>query len=53
MSNLIVEMDALSVVMLMNNNTANLLMEHLLTDCRNLLRAFSNKQIVCTFREAN
>ena len=37
LNNLIVELDALSVVMLMNNNFVNLLMELLLTDCRNSL----------------
>lgn len=40
LSNLVVKMNAFSVVVLMNNNTANLLMEPLLTDCRNLLRVF-------------
>ena len=45
-NNLIIELDALSVVLLMNNNTVNLLMESLLTDCRNLVREIPNKQIV-------
>ena len=53
LSNLIIEMDALSIVLLMNNNTANLLMEPLLTDCRNLLSKIPNKQIVHIYREAN
>ena len=53
LSNLIIEMDALSVVLLMNNNTVNLLMEPLLTDCRNLLSEIPNKQIVHIYREAN
>ena len=53
LSNLIIEMDALSVVLLMNNNTANLLMEPLLIDCRNLLSKISNKQIGHIYREAN
>lgn len=53
LDNLIVEMDALSVVMLMNNNSPNLLMEPLLSDCRNLLKTIPNKRIVHTFREAN
>ena len=48
-----VEMDALSIVMLMNNNKANLLMEPLLSDCRRLLVAIPNKRVVHTFREAN
>ena len=46
-------MDALSIVMLMNNNKANLLMEPLLFDCRRLLAAIPNKRVVHTFREAN
>ena len=46
-------MDALSVVMLMNNSSTNLLMEPLLSDCRNLLKDIPNKRIVHTFREAN
>ena len=53
LSNLIIEMDALSVVLLMNNNIVNLLMEPLLTDCRNLLSEIPNKQIVHIYREAN
>ena len=43
----------LSVVQLMNNNSVNLLMEHLLFDCRNLLKAISNKRIEHIYREAN
>ena len=35
LNNLVIELDALSVVLLMTNNSANLLMEPLLTDCRN------------------
>ena len=46
-------MDALSVVLLMNNNTPNLTMEPLLNDCRNLVREIPNKQIIHIFREAN
>ena len=52
-NNLIVEMDALSSVMLMNNSSANLLMETLLSDCRNLLKGIPNKRIVHAFCEAN
>ena len=52
-NNIIVELDALSVVLLMKNNTCNLLMEHLLTDCRNLLKEFPNTQVVHAYREAN
>ena len=37
----------------MNNTTTNLLMEPLLTDCRNLMREISNKQITHVYREAN
>ena len=52
-NNLIVELDALSVVLLMKNSTCNLLVEPLLTDCRNLLKAFPNPQVVHVYREAN
>ena len=52
-NNLIVEMDALSVVMLMNNSLAKLLMEPLLSDCSNLLKDMPNKRIVHAFQEAN
>ena len=45
-NNLIVELDALSVVLLMKNSACNLLMESLLTDCRNLLKEFLNTQVV-------
>jgi len=41
-NNIIVELDALSVVMLMNNNFVNLLMEPLLTYCRNLMQSFTS-----------
>lgn len=44
--NLIVEMDALSIVMLMSNNSTNLLMEP-------LLDAIPYKRLVHTFNEAN
>ena len=52
LNNLIIELDALSVVLLMNNNTANMLMEPLLTNCKNLVRAIPNKQIIHAYREA-
>ena len=52
-NNLIVELDALSVVLLMKNNACNLLMEPLLTDFRNLLKEFPNTQVVHAYREAN
>ena len=53
LNNLIIELDALSVVLLMNNNSTNLLMEPLLTDCRNLAKEIPNKQITHIFRKAN
>ena len=53
LNNLIIELGALSVVLLMNNNTVNLLMEPLLTDCRNLVREIPYKQIVHIYKEAN
>ena len=37
LNNLIIELDALSVVLLMINNTPNLTLEPLLNDCRNLV----------------
>ena len=53
MNNLIIELDALSVVMLMGNNTPNPTLEPLLNDCRKLVREIPNKQITHVFREAN
>ena len=53
LNNLIIELDALSVVLLMNNNSTNLLMEPLLIDCRNLVREIPNKQITHIYTEAN
>ncbi|XP_023908996.1 uncharacterized protein LOC112020670 [Quercus suber] len=44
LNNLIIELDALSVVLLMNNNTINLTLEPLLNDCKNLVREIPNKQ---------
>ena len=52
-NNLIVELDSLSVFMLMKNNACNLLMEPLLTDFRNLLKEVPNTQVVHAYREAN
>ena len=43
LNNLIIELDALSVVLLMNNNSTNLLMESLLIDCKNLVKEIPNK----------
>ena len=51
--NIIIELDALSVVLLLNNNTTNLTLEPLLNDCRNLVREFPNMQIKHIYREAN
>ena len=53
LNSLVIELDALSVVLLMTNNNANLLMEPLLTDCKNMLREIPNKQIVHAYCEAN
>ena len=53
LNSLVIELDALSVVLLMTNNSANLLIEPLLTDCRNLLREIPNKQIVHVYCEVN
>ena len=50
---LIIELDALSVVILLNNDTENSLMEPLLIDCRNLLKEFPCKRVIHAFREAN
>ena len=50
---LIIELDALSVVILMNNESENLLMEPLLIDCRNLLKEIPNKRVIHAFCEAN
>ena len=43
LNNLIIELDALSVVLLMINNTPNLTLEPLLNDYRNLVREIPNK----------
>ena len=53
LNNLIIELDALSVVILMNNDSENLLMKPLLTDCKNLLKAIPNKRVIHTYRKAN
>ena len=50
---LFIELDALSVVILMNNESENLLMEPLLIDCKNLLKEIPNKRVIHAFREAN
>ena len=53
LNSLIVELDAKSVVQLMNNDFANLLMELLLTDYKTLARAIPNKRVEHTYSEAN
>lgn len=53
LNNLIVELDALSVVHMITSDNANLLMEPLLLDCRSLYRAISNERTQHTYREAN
>ena len=53
LNSLIIELDALSVVLLTFNNTPNLALEPLLNDCRNLVREIPNKQVIHIFREAN
>ena len=37
----------------MNNESKNLLMEPLLTDCRNLLKEIPNKRVILAFWEPN
>ena len=53
LNNLVIELDALSVVVLMNNGSENLLIEPLLTDCKNLLKEIPNKRVIHTYYEAN
>ena len=53
LNNLIVELDALSVVHMINNDTSNLLIEPLLSDCKSLYREIPNKRIQLVYREAN
>ena len=53
LNNLIIKLDALSVVILMNNGSEHLLIKQLLTDCRNLLKEIPNKRVIHTYREAN
>ena len=52
-SNLIIELDALSIVLLMNNEAENIMMEPLLSNCRSLLKQIPNKRVLHIFREAN
>ena len=52
--NLIVKLDALSfVLLLMRNSVANLTLEPLLSNCRNLLRTLPRTRIDHVFKEAN
>ena len=51
--NLIVELDALSVVHMLSSDKPNLLMEPLLSDCRSLYRAIPNKWIQHVYWKAN
>ena len=53
LNNLIIGLDALSLVILMNNDSEIFLMESLLTDCKNLLKEIPNKPVIHTYREAN
>ena len=53
LNNLVIELDPLSVVIFMNNGSENLLIEPLLTNCRNLLEEIPNKHMIHTYREAN
>ena len=52
-NNLIIELDALSIVLLMKNEAENIMMEPLLSDCRSLLKQIPNKRVLHIFREAN
>ena len=53
LNNLIIELDALSIVILMNNEAENVIMEPLLSDCRNLLKQIPKKRKIHSYREAN
>ena len=50
---LIIQLNALAIVHLLNNSVANLALEPLLSDCRNLLRTFPRTRIEHVYREAN
>ena len=52
-NNLIIELNALSIVLLMNNEAENIMMEPLLSDCRSLLKQIPNKRMLHVYREAN
>ena len=53
LNNLIIELDVLSIVILMNNEVVNVMMEPLLFDCRNLLKQISNKCVIHSYHETN
>ena len=52
-SNLIIKLDALSIVLLMNNEAENIMMEPLLSDCKSLLKQIPNKRVLHIFCEVN
>ena len=52
-SNLIIELDALSIVLLMNNEAENIVIEPLLSDCKSLSKQIPNKRVLHVYREAN
>ena len=53
LNKLIIELDALSIVLLMNNEAENIMMEPLLSDCRSLLKQIPNKRVIHAYCEAN
>ena len=53
LNNLIIELDVLSIVILMNNEVVNFMMEPLLSDCRNLLKQIPNKCVIHSYHETN
>ena len=53
LSNLIVELDALSVIHMLSSDKPSPIMEPLLSDCRSLYKAIPNKRIQHVYREAN
>ena len=53
MSNIIIELDGLSIVLLMNNEPENIMMESLLIYCRSLLKQIPNKGVLHVYHEAN
>ena len=52
-SNLIIELDVLSIVLLMNNEAENIMMEPLLSNCRSISKQIPNKHVLHVYREAN